>query len=132
MKMLTAISLLLVSMTAFAQPSFQINDPAIQKMMEEMQKYEMCMAKIQESQFIMIQQLEEKFLEEVGPLCASGNRVAAQKRAIKFGKEMSAHPVIMEIKKCGELLKSELAKESREDMDFDYEKSDAHICDEIQ
>ena len=131
MKMLTVLFLLLASMTAYAQPSFDIKNPAMQKMMEEMQKYEMCMAKIQQSQFIKIQALQEKFIEEVSPLCASGNRDAAQQRAIKFGKEMSAHPVIMEIKKCGELLTSELAIEAREDMDFDYEKTDAHICDEI-
>ena len=131
MKILTGITLLLLSMTAFAQNPYEINDPAIQKMMEEMQKYEICMAKIQQSQFIEIQRLQEKFVEEVRPLCDSGNRDKAQKRAIKFGKEMSNHPVIIEISKCGELLTGELAKDEVEDMDFNYETSDIHVCDEV-
>ena len=131
MKILTGITLLLLSMTAFAQNPYKINDPAMQKMMEEMQKYEMCMAKIQQSQFIEMQLLHEQFVEEVSPLCASGNRDKAQKRAIKFGKEMSNHPLIMETSKCGKLLTSELAKEELEDMDFNYETSNIHVCDEV-
>ena len=131
MKILTGVALLLQSMTAFAQNPYEINDPAIQKVMEEMQKYEVCMSKIQQSQFIEIQRLQEQFVEEVRPLCASGNRDKAQKRAIKFGKEMSNHPVIVEISKCGKLLTSEFAKEELEDMDFNYETSKIHVCDEV-
>ena len=103
----------------------------MQKMMEDMQKYEKCMAGIQQSQFIEIQRLQEKFLDEVRPLCDSGNRDKAQKRAIQFGKEMTNHPVIKQIDKCSKLLTSELAKQEQADMDFDYESSDAHVCDEI-
>ncbi len=131
MKILTGITLLLLSMTAFAQNPYKINDPAMQKMMEEMKKYEMCMSKIQQSQFIEIQLLHEKFVEEVQPLCASGNRDKAQKRAIKFGKEMSNHPVNIEISKCSKLLTSELAKDGLDDTDFDYETSDIHVCEEM-
>ncbi|RDH84090.1 MAG: hypothetical protein DIZ80_08130 [endosymbiont of Galathealinum brachiosum] len=131
MKTLTGITFLLLSMTAFAQNPYVINDPAMQKMMKEMQKYEMCMASIQQSKFIEIQLLQEKFEEEVSPLCASGNRDKAQKRAIKFGKEMSNHPVFKQINKCSKLVISELAKEELDNMDFDYETSDTHVCDEM-
>ena len=131
MKILIGLALMFLSMTTFALNPYGINDPAMQKMMEEMQKYEECMSKIQQSQFIEIQRLEEEFVEEVRPLCASGNRDKAQKRAIKFGKDMSNHPVFTEIRKCGKLLTSELAKKDLDDMDFDYESSSIHVCDEI-
>ena len=131
MKILIGLALMFLSMTTFALNPYGINDPAMQKMMEEMQKYEKCMSKIQQSQFLEMQRLQEQFEEEVRALCASGNRDKAQKRAIKFGKEMSNHPVITEISKCGKLLTSELAKEELEDMDFDYESSSINVCDEI-
>lgn len=130
MKILTGITLLLVSITASAQNPY-INDPAMQKMMQEMQKYEKCMTKIQQSQFIEIQRLQEKFVAEVSPLCANGNRDKAQKQAIKFGKKMSSHPAIKQISKCSKLITSELAKDEVDDMDFDYESSNAHVCDEM-
>ena len=131
MKILTGITLLLLPMISIAQNPYEIDDPAIQKMMEEMQKYETCMAKIEQSKFIEIQLLQEQFVEEVRPLCASGDRDKAQKRAIMFGKEMSNHPVILEISKCDKLLSSELAKEELDDMDFNYETSNIHVCDEV-
>ena len=99
--------------------------------MKEMQKYERCMAKIQQSQFVDIQRRQEKFVEEVGPLCKSGNRGKAQKLAIQFGKDMSKHPAIVEITKCSKLLTSTMAKDELDDMDFNYESSDVHVCDEI-
>ena len=131
MKIITAITMLLLSVSAYAQFPYQMNDPAMQKFMEEMQKYERCMAKIQQSQFVDIQRRQEKFVEEVGPLCKSGNRGKAQKLAIQFGKDMSKHPAIVEITKCSKLLTSTMAKDELDDMDFNYESSDVHVCDEI-
>lgn len=131
MKIITGISFLLLSVTVYAQFPYQMNDPAMQKFMEEMQQYEKCIAKIQQSQFIDIQRRQEKFAEEVRPLCESGNRDKAQKIAIKFGKDMSNHPAIRELSKCGKLLTSKIAKNEVDDMDFNYESSDVHVCDEI-
>ena len=132
MKIITGITLLLLSLTANAQFPHQMNDPAMQKFMAEMQRYEQCVNKIQQSQFIDVQRRQEAFVEEVRPLCDSGKRDKAQKIAIQFGKEMSNHPAIKELSKCSELLTSQMAKDEVGDMEFNYESSDAHVCDEIE
>jgi hypothetical protein len=123
--------MLLLSMTAFAQDRYGMNDSATQKMMEEMQKFQDCMANIDQSQFGEIEQRQQQFEAEVRPLCTSGRRDEAQKRAISFGREMTGHPAIREISKCGKLVNSDMGKEMLPDMDFNFEGSNTHVCDEM-
>ena len=130
MKSLFGIPLLLLSMTVFSQDRYGMDDPAIQKMMEQMQKYQICMTGI-EQQFAEVERLQRQFEEEVRSLCANGIREKAQKRAIKFGREMSNLPIFKKINKCNELVTSEMAKAELEDMDFNFEASNTHVCDEM-
>jgi len=131
MKIFIAMPMLLLTMAVFAQNRHELNDPAMQDMMEEMQKLQACMAKIDQSHFGDIEDRQHQFQEEVRSLCASGNRDAAQKRAIVFGTEMSNHPAIKEIRECGKLGESDVAKEIVSDMAFNMEESNTHICDEM-
>ena len=131
MKNWIVIPMLALTMTAFAQDRFGVNDPATQAMMEEMQNYQVCIAKIDQSQFADIEQRQLQFEDEVRTLCTNGRRDEAQARAIKFGKEMASHPAITEIRKCSELVNSDVAKEMLQDLDFDLEGSNTHVCDEM-
>lgn len=130
MKSLFGIPLLLLSMTVFSQDRYGMNDPEIQKMMEQMQKYQACMSGI-EQQFAEVEHLQRQFEEEVRSFCANGNREKAQRRAIKFASDMSNLPILKKINKCNELVTNEMAKAELEDMDFNYEASNTHVCDEM-
>ena len=131
MKNLVIISMLLMSISSIAQDRYGMDDVATQKMMEEMQKLQDCMANIDQSQFGDIERRQQQFEQEVRPLCASGRRDEAQKRAIKFGREMAGHPAIKEISKCSKLVNSDMAKEMLPDTDFNSEGLDTHVCDEM-
>jgi hypothetical protein len=131
MNILIVMPMLLMPMTAFAQERYGMNDSETQRMMVEMQKLQDCMASIDQSQFGEIEQRQQQFEKEVRPLCVSGKRDDAQKRAIKFGKEMANHPAIREISKCGKLVSSDMAIEVLPETDFNFEEPNTHVCDEM-
>ena len=131
MKIVIVLPVLLMSLTVFAQDRYGMNDPETQKMLEEMQKYQVCITNIDQSLFGDIEQRQMQFEKEVRALCANGKRNEAQEQAVRFGMEMTSHPAIKQIRECNELVKSEMAKEDLPDMEFDFEETDMHVCDEM-
>lgn len=130
MKVLTIIMLVLIPVAAVAQNFQGMNEQDMQKMMQQAMKAQACMEKIDQAELKALEQRSNEFDTEVRALCAAGKRDKAQKKAIKFGKEMAKKPVLQEMKKCGELMQGEMPQMEMPLMDEDIDYSSQHVCDD--
>ncbi len=128
MKVLAVVMFVLLPVCAVAQNFQNMNEEDMQKMMMQAQKVQACMEKIDQADLKAIEQRSNKFDAEIKALCAQGKRDKAQKKAIAFGREMAKNPVLLEMKRCGELMRGVMP-----DMPMveEYEESDTHVCDDI-
>lgn len=127
MKSTVASLLLFTSMGAVAQNYQGMNEADMQKMMAQMQQMESCMENVDQEQLKALEQRANKFETEVKSLCASGKRDEAQQKAMLFGKEMAADPVVQTMSKCGEMAKGMMPPMPFGDQQEDT--SDQHVCD---
>jgi len=78
-----------------------VSQEQMQQMMQQMQGVQDCMSQVDPSAMQAMQAKAEKMDAEVKALCASGQRDAAQARALAFAKETAADPAVREMQKCG-------------------------------
>lgn len=115
--------LLLMPAVVIAQIYPGMNEEDMQKILE----MQSCMEKVDQAEFKLLEQRQNRFDAEMKSLCGSGKRDEAQKKALLFEKEMMTNPTIQAIKKC-----SEIAKEMMPEMSFmsqDDKSSNEHVCD---
>lgn len=127
--MLKALILfVLYSSLAFSAQPEQMTEEQMQQMMENAQKMQECMAKIDQSAMDALAAKGEKMHAEIKKLCAAGKRDEAQKKAIVYGKEMSSSKEMKAMQQCGEM-----AKQMMQQMPMgDVENTDqGHTCDGI-
>lgn len=126
MKKYILMSVLFTS-SAFAQlpPGFTEQNMTdmeknMQSMMAGMQKMQQCMSNVDESKMEAVGQRAEKIGEEISELCKKGDRSAAQKKAIKFSKELKNNTEFKKMQKCmgnmGGMMKSMPFQEMFDDM----------------
>lgn len=111
---------------AQSNPAMQQN---MMQMMEQAQKAQACVQKIDQSQFGQLQQEGDRKKAELEALCAAGKRDQAQQEAIAYSRKMMAEPVMQEMRKCSEMLRGLVPQMPFDN--FEEEFKDKHICDEL-
>ena len=127
MKIFAITLLYLIPITVLAQNPMGMNADEVQIMMQNIKKAQECMAKIDRSEQLTLEVKQMRFEDAVRPLCASGKRDAAQKKALLFEKEMSNNSLLKALNKCNQLMGSLAEEMSSMDHDEDYSKQ--HVCD---
>ena len=132
MKTSVIILSLLFPLTCFAQNYQGMSEADMQKMMQQAQKMQSCMQNIDQAKLKAIDQRSSQILAKIDSLCASGKRDEAQAKAISYGKEMAKDPTMQAMKKCGEMMSSEIMQGMMPKtplMDLDKDLSSRHVCD---
>jgi len=132
MKILAILLFMLVPITASAQNQPNMNQGDMQKVMQQMQKMQECMARIDQDQLNKLQERSEQANKDIEALCATGKRSKAQKKAIAFAKEMASSPAIKQMQKCGELIQGAIPGMSMPSMPNTFDPKDysgTHVCD---
>ena len=132
MKISAIILLLLMPMITVAQNYQNMSEEDMQKMMQQAQKMQSCMQNIDQAKLEAIDQRSSQILANIDSLCASGKRDEAQAKAISYGKEMAKDPTMQAMKKCGEMMSSEMMEGMMPKtplMDLDKDLTSRHVCD---
>ena len=131
MKRLAITLLCLIPMSSFAQFNMSMNEADMQNMMQQMQKAQTCMEKINQSELDALEKRANKFEAEMKSLCAAGKRDAAQEKAMVYMKEIVNSSAVQQARKCGEMMKGAM-QGMMQDMPFmeeDKDYSRQHVCD---
>lgn len=124
--------LALASSLTLAQNYQGMSEADMQRMMQEMQKIQACVAGIDQQQLKDLEQRGRAMEAEIKTLCADGKRAKAEKTALAFGLEMSQHPVLKQMRGCrGQaptMMSNMMPKIPYTDRD--KETSKRHVCDE--
>ena len=112
------------------QAGQEMSEEQMQQMMEQAQKMQECMAKIDQTVMEALAAKAEKMHKDMKALCAAGNRDRAQSVAISYGKEVSATKEMKAMVKCSEMATGMMQQmPMMQNLDKDYEKH--HVCDGI-
>ena len=76
----------------------------MQKMMQQMQQAQACMAGVDQSELKKFEQRTNQMEASVKALCASGKRDEAQQEAIAFGREVASTPTMQKMQECGKMM----------------------------
>ncbi len=96
--------------------------------MGKMQKAMACMKNIDRSALEGLEEEGEKMEAEITAMCRSGNRDAAQDKAMGYGREMMSRPEIKKMRECSKLAAGMLPKMPFED--FEEKTQNQHVCDD--
>ena len=110
------------------------NEEQMQRMMEQAQKAQACMEKIDRGQLQEMARNAQQMEAEIQSLCAAGKRDEAQSHGVKYGLEMSQSAVVKDMRKCSDMMAGALAgmgSSIMPGMGFPSveEMKDEHICD---
>ncbi len=127
MKIAAAFLFLLIPCAAFAQNYQGMNEQDMQKMMEQMQKMQVCMQDVDQAELKTLEHRSKQLESDIKSLCAAGKRDEAQERALSFGRDVAKAPAMQKMKECGEMMKGMMPEMPFTDLDKDY--SSHHVCD---
>jgi hypothetical protein len=120
---------MLASMSMAVQAGGGMSEEQMQQMMEQAQKMQECMARIDQSGMDTLTAKAEAMEKEVKALCDAGKRDQAQKVAIQYGKEFNAAPEMQELQKCSEMAQGMIQQMPMTDLQEDLENR--HVCDDM-
>lgn len=135
MKYLAVSLLCLIPLTTFAQNPMGMSEADMQKMMQQMQEAQACMEKIDQAELEKLEKKSHQFEAEMKSLCASGQRAAAQDRAMGYMEEVVNSPVVKEARRCGEMMDGMMngmmqgMKQQGSLMTEDKDYTNQHVCD---
>ena len=130
MKRLTTTLLLILPAISTAQSYQNMSEADMQKMMQQMQQAQACMAGVDQAELKKFEQRANQMEASVKSLCASGKREKAQDEAMAFGREVASTPTMQKMRECGKMMEG--AMPGMPSM-HDYASSDndnQHICDQ--
>lgn len=127
MKSLAMFLLMLIPILASAQNYTAMNEADMQKMMQQMEKAQSCLEKVDQSKLKALEQRSKKMEMEIKSLCANGKRDEAQNKALAFGKKIANDPSIKTMMKCTDSMKGMMPEISFKGLEKD--SVDRHICD---
>ena len=104
-----------------------MNEADMEKMRQQMEQMQSCMEKVDEKELKALEKRSNQVEREIKALCESGQRDAAQKKAIEFGKVMAKDPTMKQITHCGEMMKPMLSRMAFVNEQLASEES--HVCD---
>jgi hypothetical protein len=88
------------------------------------------MAQIDQVKLEAIGVQSEKISKEIDALCKKSDRKNAQKKAIGYAKKIMKDPVMVQMKKCGEITKGMVPESLSPSIGDDYDVSEGHVCDD--
>ena len=80
------------------------NEAHMQKMMEQAQKMQACLAEVDQGSIEALRAESEQLAQKVSALCDAGKRDEAQGQIVAYSKKAAASPELEEMRKCGELM----------------------------
>jgi hypothetical protein len=119
---------LIATLSMAVQAGGGMSEEQMQHMMEQAQKMQECMARIDQSGLDALAARADAMEKEVKALCDAGKRDQAQKLAIKYGREISASPEMQALQKCGEMAQG-MMQQMPMMSDLGQEYDDQHVCD---
>jgi len=129
MKVMVTFLCLLIPTLALAQNYPAMNEADMQKMMQQMEKMQACMEKVDHAKLQALRERSQQMEAEVRSLCASGKRDEAQQKAIAFGKQIANDASMQAMMKCTEGMKSMMPEITFKGLE--EEARDQHICDHM-
>lgn len=137
MKKLLGGSLLFASICLPPQAS-ALDPQSMQGMMAAMEQVQACMAGIDQQNLRRLEAKSNAINSELHALCKSGKRDEAQKRGLKYAKEITSDPDLIKMMACTKQLESAMAKmpeipgmPAMPDMSFPEIDEGKHVCDQI-
>ncbi|MEX2492605.1 MAG: hypothetical protein WD425_12670 [Nitrospirales bacterium] len=97
--------------------------------MGKMQEAMACMKDIDQSALKGLEEEGEKMNAEVEAMCRTGNRDAAQEKAMEYAKEMMNRPELKKMRECSKMMAGMMPKMPFENLE--EESNNRHICDEF-
>lgn len=105
------------------------NEAQMQMLMKNAASMQACMAEVDMQAMEAMRTESEAVMAEIKGLCASGDRSAAQSRAIAFGQRVSASPEMAKVRECsGEMAGMLPAMLAMTGDDVDANAA-SHVCD---
>jgi hypothetical protein len=98
--------------------------------MGKMQEAMACMKDIDQSALKGLDEEGKKMKAEVEAMCRSGNRDAAQDKAMEYGKEIMNRPEMKKMRECSKMMAGMMPKMPFENLE--EESKNRHICDEFK
>ncbi len=118
-------------MTVAAQMPPNMDQAAMQQMMQQMQGMRNCLQNIDQNELQALQQRGRAMQADVKHLCSQGMRDQAQATAMKYALEMANDPAVQAMKKCGEQMKQFLPNMPQDTFPTSEELHNRHICDQM-
>ncbi|MCG6900777.1 MAG: hypothetical protein LJE75_12365 [Gammaproteobacteria bacterium] len=106
MKRPTTILLLILPCICVAQNDQDMSDTDTQKMMQQMQQAQACMASIDQAELKKFEQQATQMDTSIKALCASGKRDEAQEEAVAFARDVSNNPSMRKMQECSKMMSS--------------------------
>lgn len=113
--------LLLTSFLIFAKETQNM-----EVMMQDMQKMQVCMSKIDFNALSVLQEKSYSVQQEIEKMCKNKQKDKAQERAMAFSKEVMSYPAIVQLKQCS---KGSSMEGMMQTAKTDFKKQ--HVCDGI-
>jgi len=104
MTRLTTTLLLILPATAFAQNDQDMGEADTQKLMQQMQEVQACMAGIDQAELQKFGERANRLDASVKALCASGKRDEARQEAVTFAREVNSNPSMRKMQACSRMM----------------------------
>ena len=127
----TFVVILLLALTAAQGQAQGPNEADMQKMMQQAQEMQACMAKVDRSKLKTLENKGRQLQAKIKKLCAAGKRDEALSTAMREGMELSNDPSVKEMRKCSDLMpdmSGMMPDLPYTDAGSEKDKSDKHIC----
>ena len=133
MKRSLLILMLCAPLTTLAQNPMGMSEADMQNMMQQMQKAQACMEKIDQSELESLEQKAKQYEAEMRSLCASGKRDQAQDKAMIYAKDIMNHDAVREARRCGEMMQGMMKgmMQNMSVMEDEKDYSKIHVCDSL-
>ena len=136
MKLITVGCALILTSMAFAQdmpkfdPSQMPSQADMQKMMQQAQKMQACMAEVDQAELQAMGERAKEVSMEIDGLCEKGDETGAIRTALEFSEEMQSNAAVQQARACAEDL-----PDMMKDMGLDFaaieqqaEATESSIC----
>ncbi|MDT8406404.1 MAG: hypothetical protein RQ715_04055 [Methylococcales bacterium] len=113
--------------------AFNLSSPVsaqvdLQKMMQQAQQMQVCMAGIDTDYLERLSTKAESVHSRVKQLCSKGQRDKAMSEALAFAQTMNNDAEIQKLRQCGDIALSMASQYQFLDLDNDSKRQ--HVCDE--
>ena len=105
-----------------------MSEEQMQKIMEQAQKIQACMEKIDQSALENIVIRGQAMEKEIRSLCLTGKRDIAQKKAIAYGREINSSREMKEMQKCSAIA-GDMMNQIPDMQNMLKDDKNKHVCD---